>query len=684
MKYQKYAKTILSIVLSLMMTLTMLPAFSVSAAASGSITLTAPKAPDSEDTYVDLSGMEVKAYRVLDEENPDGSPGLFTVNADFTDFFSDAEKTFYEGTTYVADGKVNDIPMYFTYKDNKLALSSDKPESGEYIEVQGKDIRDMIASEADHRKYFAAAIMEAILGRRSQELVNNANSKILAEWLRKFAVANGVTPKDGTFIGSDDNKTPDKIEFKDLDLGYWLLVSENAPENVANVETVFRLAQQDGIDEEPTVDAQLKLENQELEKQVKNSEHTAPTSEEYGEKTTAEAGDVLNYKVTTKVPDLRDYDGSRLSAPDDKVNYEYKITDTLHNQWLVDAEDNYVSGDTFGKGVFTITISYKDASAATKTITLKDVESPGAGEKSLKEYLKTPSSTYGSYDTGTKTQTFILDFDVQKLRELEISEAGSWKEAELTLEYNAELTSDAVLVNDNDVSLEYSNDPKTTTPKTITDETKVYSYGIALTKTFESDSSGTINPGDDAYAALAEKVTFRLYSATADEEGNVTKNEPALDVIGNPGDYRIADSEDPTDAGDDLLPTEKTKDLKLGTDGKIKVYGLDEGYYVLEETSAPSGYAKIKEIIIHIVANDNTYQVTSWVKDGDLTLDTTNDNDTVGSSDTNYLKFTAINSRGMSLPDTGGAGVWLLLIGGVALITLAAAMVISHRKHRAE
>lgn len=691
MKYQKYARTILSIVLSLMVTLTMLPAFSVSAAETGSITLTAPEAPDSTDppTYVDLGDMTVKAYQVLDEEaSPDGSTGLFTVNTEFTNFFSEAEKTFYTGETYVKDGKVNDIPMYFTYTDGKLALSNTKPDGTEYIEVSGAAIRDMIAAEEDHHKYFAAAIMEAILGTRTTTLVDTEKAKILAEWLRKYAVAKPITPKEGTFVGSDDNKTPDKIEFKGLNLGYWLLVSEDAPVNVANVETVFRLAQQDGIEEEPKVDAQLKLENQKLDKQVKNPEHTAPTPEDYGDDTTADAGDVLNYKVTTKVPDLRDYDGSRLSNPDDKANYKYTITDTLHNQYLVDADGNYVSnaeGDTFTKGVFTVKITYKDAAGTPKTITLKDVESLGADEKSLKEYLKTPSSTYGIYDAGSKTQTFILDFDVQKLRELEINEAGSWKEAELTLEYNAELTSDAVLRNDNDVTLNYSNDPKTTEPENTTDKTTVYSYGIALTKTFESDSSGMIQPGNDAYAALAEKVTFQLYSATADEEGNVTKNEPALEAIGNAGDYHIADSEDPTDAGDDLLPTEKTKDLKLDpTTGTLKVYGLDEGYYVLKETSAPSGYAKIEEIIIHIDANGNTYLVSSWVKDGDLTLDTSNDNDTAASGTTNYLKFTAINSRGMSLPDTGGAGVWLLLIGGVALITLAAAMVISHRKHRAE
>ena len=48
------------------------------------------------------------------------------------------------------------------------------------------------------------------------------------------------------------------------------------------------------------------------------------------------------------------------------------------------------------------------------------------------------------------------------------------------------------------------------------------------------------------------------------------------------------------------------------------------------------------------------------------------------------LSFTVVNRAGMHLPETGGPGVLMLLIGGVALITLAAAMIIYRRKNSAE
>lgn len=691
MNCKRSTKTILSLLMAMAMVLTMMSGTLVFAEPTGSITLQAPSDPNNEGEYVDLGEMNVKAYRVLDEENPqEGVAGsFFTVNADFADFFATASETFYsEANGYIEAGKlVPDKEMYFTYDGDKLVLSSDKPSGSDFIKVYTNQINEVAVGT---EKYFAAAVMAAMLERADSDdeadasVANAENTKILAEWLRKYAVKNGVSAIEST---ASDDSGRDCVKFDGLELGYWLLVSENAPSNVANVETVFKLAAQRGSSEHIT--AELKLENQEIDKQVKNESHSG---EEYGDSTTAEAGDILNYHVEMNIPDLRDYDGSQLPEGMTKDDYKYQVRDTLHNQWLVDEHDEIVSDDVtdfFDNRVFTVTISWLDEDGIEQKLTFKDINSRESGIDVLNDILKTTggASTYGTYNTETNEQTFILDFDIEKLRSLEMQKGG-WREAKLTVEYSAELTSDAVLRNDNDVLLDYSNDPKTTeTPVPPSDKTTTYSYGFVLDKTFQKDGDTDFSSGDEGYADLVKDVTFQLFKATG-ADGNVTSYGPdAIEVVGAAGSYRAADSVDPANEDDELLETEKTDNLKLAEDGSLHVYGLDAGYYVLQETAAPNGYARINQIVVYLDDQGETHLLTgnSKATEGDVILG--QEIEESGSGDTleEYLNFAVRNRKGFNLPTTGGAGVWMLTIGGLLLIALAAAMIISRkRKHIAE
>ena len=271
--------------------------------------------------------------------------------------------------------------------------------------------------------------------------------------------------------------------------------------------------------------------------------------------------------------------------------------------------------------------------------------------------MKDSGSSYGKYADGK--QKFVLDFDIEKLRELELGSdfGGRWEEAKLTLEYRAELTSDAVWENDNDITLNYSNDPKTTADKPLTDKTTVYTYGLNIQKNFEGSPAGGLD-------AAFQDVSFELYHS---DDGKTDKGS-AIGMTGKDGDYNVADSED----------LDSVTELKLGSDGSLHIYGLDEGYYILKETKTHQGYAKAGNIVVYIDA-DGTYTISgrSSAAEGDVDLKASADN----AGTEKELSFAVLNRAGMHLPETGGPGVLALLIGGVALITVAAAMLISRKKN---
>ena len=118
------------------------------------------------------------------------------------------------------------------------------------------------------------------------------------------------------------------------------------------------------------------------------------------------------------------------------------------------------------------------------------------------------------------------------------------------------------------------------------------------------------------------------------------------------------------------------------TTTKFEFTGLDDGEYKLVESTTPSGYNTIKDIVFKIVATHT---------DGDEpVLETLNGEKISGEIDFTVvetegsLNADVVNNKGSELPSTGGMGTTIFYVLGAILVLGAAIMLISKKRMSCE
>lgn len=220
----------------------------------------------------------------------------------------------------------------------------------------------------------------------------------------------------------------------------------------------------------------------------------------------------------------------------------------------------------------------------------------------------------------------------------------------LVVTYDAQLNTSATIGregNVNTAALTYTNNPYGTVPadtdfaakaravsgsdntKTFMDTATVYTFGIEVAKVAKGTKTGL----QGAVFELKLKDTMRKIGFT-----------------GSGGTYTKA--------------ADGTAALTTGTDGKLTLKGLAPGTYKLKETKAPAGYV-LSAGETEITIADTDFNGIPDSKE-QPTTDTTTTQTT--EKDNGLVSITVENTKGFTLPRTGGIGTVLFSMIGIVLM----------------
>jgi len=344
----------------------------------------------------------------------------------------------------------------------------------------------------------------------------------------------------------------------------------------------------------------------------------------YVDATDYAAGDTIPFMITGTIPSLiKSYD-----------KYTYYFTDTLPNGLTLDEDSIKVQAENVTSGY------------------AKGINATDANKLEKGDYTTTVTTN----DDGSKT----LEVKINDLKSLVDRPVKPVKTSDtIVVTYNAKLNKDAVIGktgnsnvkdvdgNVNKVNLTYSNNPNGDGTGTTTDKNaKVYTYELDVNKV----------TGQKALAGAG----FTLYKPDAN------------------GEYKAANGDRYT-AVAELSPSQTTdKNSKIlakvdETGTKFKFSGLDQGKYLIRETTVPKGYNKADDVTFTIKAEFGE-QNSAGATLTDLSVANTNSSFKVNTD--SGIVSTDVNNvsdKEFLLPSTGGMGRYIFLAVGALVVVAAVA-----------
>lgn len=202
-----------------------------------------------------------------------------------------------------------------------------------------------------------------------------------------------------------------------------------------------------------------------------------------------------------------------------------------------------------------------------------------------------------------------------------------------------------------------------------------------ITVTYDAEGSETIVPGNGyenkatfEWTDGSDSRTQKVYTYGLIVEKKDKKTNNSLDGV----EFELKQGEK---ANADSLKFKKVGDIyklaKNGEDGssailstvngKIQIDGLELGKYTLVETKPKDGYNSVAPETFELKADDNNPQKLSEDTDA-------------------YHQITVLNSKGMSIPSTGGMGTTIFMVAGIGVMAcaVAALMLVLKRQKKNE
>ena len=403
--------------------------------------------------------------------------------------------------------------------------------------------------------------------------------------------------------------------------GYYLIidVTEKLPENETRSAYILQALENVEIKSKHTTGpvVEKKIDDE-------NDSTTAEDAIEWQDSADHDIGDLIDFKITTTLP------ASFTLFVDNKKPYPY----TLH--------DTEEAGLTFQPDTVVVKI----------------------GETTL-----TKGTDYTVVSPTTDGHTFDIVFaDLTKV-------AGAEAGAQIVVTYKSLLNEGAVLGNQgnvNEVFGEYKNfyddEGPNYTPK---DYVIAFTYKVNVDKIHQTGKDENNNP---IYGELTG-ADFTLYKEVTNAQTVGAKTGKAIkEELAKTNPSIKADALD-----DDTYYIVAGVKSGAATGSTFSFNGVDDGNYVLVETTIPDGYNAWDSVAFTIAAGHND----TWNGEERTTILTSlTGGDLVSGEfkDTGIIDTDIENKAGTELPETGGMGTTLFYIFGAILMVGAAVLLVTKRR----
>ena len=441
------------------------------------------------------------------------------------------------------------------------------------------------------------------------------------------------------------------------DAGYYFIKNKDNSAQNGQAYTKFILQVSADTGFTPKTDAPS------IEKKVKNDDE--PDSA-YRDANNVAIGDIINYKISSEIPDMSDY-----------TQYYFIVNDTMSKglDYYTDATHNMTV--KVGETTLTPTANIDDEGTTYKLTTTKNT------------------------DGTTKLEIVFSKFIQYK--------AYTNKAIEIT--YSAKLNNDAIIGNNgnpNNVDLTYSNNPN--------------EHGTGTNKPGDNDNVTGTTPKDWVITYTTELGIFKYgdtendklqgvqFVMTGFKNNDSTKFEEHYTISADGTYYKLTDGKYTTQ-----IPTEFTKKYYESTTDKYKLttrYGsftssvdtyshaittdvnglakfntIAAGTYEIIELKTKDGYNMLPHPLKVEVTFTNPSTVTAGNEEGTWTITVTDSTgnktlDTTSNYVKNLLKIQ--NKSGSNLPETGGIGTTIFYVVGVVLMLGAGVLLITKRRMSAK
>ena len=408
-----------------------------------------------------------------------------------------------------------------------------------------------------------------------------------------------------------------------------------------------------------------KIDTQDGSDELENSAYTAYIMQVVGTVTRNAKLDIPS--VEKKVQDTNDSKDATASANADdydadgkiwKDSADYDVNDVIPYKITGTLPANFAEYETYKTYTFTDTLS-------------AGLTPPAASEVKVTLDTLTGTDITSLFDVTVTGQE--IKVSLKSTSDLRTNSNPAFtKDSKIIVSYSATLNSNAVIGadgNDNTVDLEYSNNPNKggegDKGKTPEDKNIVFTYTVNVNKV----------TGSQALAGAA----FALYKKYVTvPEGKTAATSP-IKYDNGKSDYTIPTGENW------VFVEEKT----AGTATSFAFDRVDDGEYLLVETTTPAGYNSVKPMqfkveAVHVAEALNPTLTSVTGTDSKPSGSTTLDSITLGeltvSGKLSGVTTNVNNESGTVLPSTGGIGTTIFYVIGAILVLGAGIVLVTRRR----